>query len=148
MAFIKEMKFRISSVIDNLGASGLPDGDPERTEISVDGFYKIDGDNYEITYSEMTDGGKVVSTITVSSGEVRVIRRGAVDSEMVFIEGESHSSVYTVSPYSFDTVVTCRKVRMGLDKDGGRLDIFYGMNIGGADKSVRMRIDCAYPEGK
>ena len=148
MAFIKEMKFNVSSIIENLTPSGLPDGEPERTGITVDGFYKINGDSYEITYSEMTEGGKVVSTIVASSDEVRVIRHGAVDSEMVFVEGKSHTSVYTVAPYSFDTVVTCRKIRFGLDKNGGRLDIYYGMNIGGADKSVKMRIDCALSEGK
>ncbi len=146
MAFIKEMKFKISSVIVNLTQSGLPDGAPERTEISVDGFYKINGENYEIDYSENTEGGKVVSTIEVTSESVRVLRHGAVESEMVFAEGKSHSSVYTVVPYSFDTAVTCKKIRCGLDNNGGRLDIFYDMNIGGADKSVRMRIDCSPAE--
>ena len=142
MAFIKEMKFTVSSVIENLTPAGLPDGEPERTSLTAEGFYKINGDAYEITYTEMTEGGKVISTIIIDGKGVRVIRRGAVDSEMVFIEGESHSSVYTVSPYSFDTTVSCRKIRSTLGKDGGRLDIFYGMNIGGADKSVRMRIEC------
>lgn len=142
MGFIKEMKFIISSVIENLTPEGLSDGEPERTAITADGFYKINGDTYEISYTENTEGGKVVSTIVASKEEVRVMRRGAVDSEMVFREGESHTSVYTVSPYSFDTTVSCRKIRFGLTKDGGRVDIFYGMNIGGAKKSVRMRIDC------
>ena len=142
MAFIKEMKFTVSSVIDNLTPSGLAEGEPERTSIAAEGFYKISEESYEISYTETTEGSKVISTIIAGANEVRVIRRGAVDSEMVFREGESHSSVYTVSPYSFDTTVTCRKIRSTLTKDGGRLDIFYGMNIGGADKSVRMRIDC------
>ena len=142
MAFIKEMKFTVSSVIENLTSAGLADGEAERTAITAEGFYKINGETYEMTYSEKTEGGKVVTTIVASKDEVRVIRRGAVDSEIVFREGESHSSVYTVAPYSFDTTVDCRKIRFGLSNNGGRLDIFYGMNIGGADKSVRMRIDC------
>ena len=143
MAFIKEMKFTVSSVIENLTPQGLVDGDPERTSVTARGFYKIDGETFEINYNEMTEGGKVVTSIIASRGEVRVIRRGAVISEMVFADGRQHSSVYTVSQYSFDAVVSCRKIRFGLDNNGGRLDIFYGMNIGGADKSVRMRIDCA-----
>ena len=84
MAFIKEMKFTVSSVIENLTSAGLADGDAERTAITAEGFYKINGETYEITYSEKTEGGKVVSTIIASKDEVRVIRRGAVDSEMVF----------------------------------------------------------------
>ena len=60
MAIIKEMKFYISSSIDNLTKEGLADGEPERNDITVEGFYKISDEGYEITYSEMTEGGKVV----------------------------------------------------------------------------------------
>ena len=146
MAFIKEMNFKVSSVIVNLDASGLPDGAPERTEIAVQGFYKIGEDAFEIDYTENTEGGRVVTSISVDGEGVRVLRRGAVDSDMRFSEGASHSSLYTVSPYSFDTVVRCKKIRSTLGKSGGRLDIFYDMTIGGAEKSVRMRIDCAPSE--
>ena len=34
MAFIKEKKLKVSSVIENLLPSGLVDGEPEKTEIS------------------------------------------------------------------------------------------------------------------
>ena len=141
MAFIKEKKFRISSVIENLLPSGLVDGEPERTEISPDGFLKISKGEYEITYSEMTEGGKVVTDITVTEMSVRVKRVGAVTSDMYFEEGVSHSSLYEVSPYSFDTVVTTKKIRNGMARESGRLDIHYTMKIGGADKAVRMKIE-------
>jgi uncharacterized beta-barrel protein YwiB (DUF1934 family) len=60
---------------------------------------------------------------------------------MLFEEGLVHSSVYTVSPYSFDVDVTTKKIRNNLTRDTGRLDIHYSMKIGGADKSVRMKIE-------
>lgn len=142
MAIIKEMKFYISSSIDNLTKEGLADGEPERNDITVEGFYKISDEGYEITYSEMTEGGKVVSDIIITTSSVTVKRRGAVDSEMVFSEGLLHKSLYTVSPYSFDAEVLTKRIRNGLTKDGGRIDIFYNMKIGGADKAVKMRIDC------
>lgn len=142
MAIIKEMKFYISSSIDNLTKEGLADGEPERNDITVEGFYKISDEGYEITYSEMTEGGKVVSDIIITTSSVTVKRRGAVDSEMVFSEGLLHKSLYAVSPYSFDAEVLTKRIRNGLTKDGGRIDIFYNMKIGGADKAVKMRIDC------
>ena len=142
MAIIKEMKFYISSSIDNRTKEGLADGEPERNDITVEGFYKISDEGYEITYSEMTEGGKVVSDIIITSSSVTVKRRGAVESEMVFSEGLLHKSLYTVSPYSFDAEVLTKRIRNGLTKDGGRIDIFYNMKIGGADKAVKMRIDC------
>ena len=142
MAIIKEMKFYISSTIDNLTPSGLTDGEPERNDISVEGFYKISDDGYEITYSEQTEGGRVVSDIIITESSVTVKRRGAVDSEMVFSEGLLHKSLYTVSPYSFDAEVLTKRIRSSLTKDGGKIDIFYNMKIGGADKAVKMRIEC------
>ena len=140
MAIIKEMKFYISSTIDNLTPSGLTDGEPERNDISVEGFYKISDDGYEITYSEQTEGGRVVSDIIITESSVTVKRRGAVDSEMVFSEGLLHKSLYTVSPYSFDAEVLTKRIRSSLTKDGGKIDIFYNMKIGGADKAARMKI--------
>ena len=136
------MKFYISSTIDNLTPAGLTDGEPERNDISVEGFYKISDEGYEITYSEQTEGGRVVSDIIITESSVTVKRRGAVDSEMVFSEGLLHKSLYTVSPYSFDAEVLTKRIRNGLTKDGGRIDIFYNMKIGGADKAVKMRIEC------
>ena len=142
MAIIKEKKFRISSVIENLLPSGLCDGEPEKTEISPEGFLKISDEEYNITYSEMTEGGKVVSDIIVTEDSVRVKRVGAVESEMYFKEGMTHKSLYGVPPYSFDAEVYTRKIRNNLTRDGGRVDIFYNMKIGGADKQVKMRIEC------
>ena len=141
MAIIKEKKFKISSVIENLLPSGLTDGEAERTEISPDGFLKISEDGYEITYSEATEGGKVVSDITVTESTVRVKRVGAVASDMYFEEGRTHTSLYTVEPYSFDVEIVTKKIRNNLTRDSGRLDIHYSMKIGGADKAVRMKIE-------
>lgn len=141
MAIIKEKKFRICSVIDNLLPSGLVDGAPEKTEISPDGFLKISEAEYEITYSEMTEGGKIVSAITVNADSVRVKRVGAVESDMYFKEREVHESIYGVPPYSFDVVITTKKIRNNMTRESGRLDIHYLMKIGGADKAVRMKIE-------
>ncbi len=142
MAIIKEMKITVSSVIENLSPSGFPEGEPERTAVSADGFLRISEDEYNITYSEVTEGDRVISDIVISGGKITVKRRGALSSDMIFCEGESHTSLYTVAAYSFDTVITTRKIRCNMTRDGGRVDIFYDMKIGGADKRVRMKIEC------
>lgn len=141
MAIIKEKKFKISSVIENLTPSGLVDGEAECTEITPEGFLKITDDEFVITYSENTDSGRVVSDITLTEKTVTVTRRGGVVSDMVFSEGESHKSLYQVPPYSFDAEIFTKKIRNNMTRDGGRVDIFYTMKIGGADKSVRMKIE-------
>ncbi len=141
MPFIKEKKFNISSVIEDLTPSGLPDGEPERTETSPEGFFKISEESYIISYAESTDGGRVFCDIEILPDMIKVIRHGAVESEMHFSEGGVHTSLYGVPPYTFDMTVRTKKIRKSLTHDGGRVDIFYTMNIGGAEKSVRMRIE-------
>ena len=103
---------------------------------------KISDGEYVITYSEMTEGGKIVSDITVKESSVRVKRVGAVESDMYFEEGLLHKSLYGVPPYSFDAEIMTRKIRNNLTRDGGKVDIFYNMKIGGAEKNVKMRIEC------
>ncbi len=142
MAIIKEKKFVIKSVIENLSLSGAVEGEPEETSAVCDGFLKVSDGEINISYTETTEGGKVVSDVTVSGELVRAKRVGAVESEIIFNPAEPHKSLYTVAPFSFDVTVVTKKIRNSLTKDGGRLDIYYNMEIGGASKYVKMRIEC------
>lgn len=142
MAVIKEKKIKMSSVIENLLPSGLTDGEPERAETVTDGFLKISDGEYSLSYVEVTEGGRVAADIFVREDSVRVKRAGAIESDMLFSEGLSHKSVYGVPPYSFDAEVCTKRIRNEMTRDGGKIDIFYTMKIGGADKKVKMRIEC------
>ena len=142
MAIIKEMHFEISSHIENLASAGLAESDIEKTEISPDGFFKITDETYIISYTEESEGGRIFTDISVNGGTVDLKRRGAVVSDMHFADGVVHKSEYSVPPYTFDTVITTKKVRNNLTRAGGRLDLYYEMNIGGQDKKVRMKIEC------
>lgn len=140
MAFIKNVEITVRSVIENLTSSGAPDGEPEITETTAPGFMHFDNEQIRLTYSEATEGGKVFTEITSRDGQITVKRHGAIESEMVFAEGKSHDSLYSVVPYAFDVTVKARKIRNSLTKSGGALDVFYDMHIGGADKNVRMKL--------
>ncbi len=141
MPIIKEKTIKVSSVIENFSENGLLDGEPEITETCADGFFKISDDGYLLTYSEDTEGGRVITDIEIKDAYIYVKRRGATHSDMHFSEGFTDKSVYEVSPYKFDVEVYTKKIRKNLDRDGGRVNIFYTMNIGGAQKNVRMRIE-------
>lgn len=141
MAIIKEADLFVSSTIENLSPSGAVEGEPELSENTYKGFYKISDGQFLITYRDDTDGHTVISDIEVTESSVIAKRTGDIRSEMKFTEGTEHKSLYTVSPYEFDVTVYTTKIRSSLTKDGGRLDIYYKMNIGGADKKVRMRVE-------
>lgn len=142
MAIIKEKKIRIVSTIENLDENGLAVDEPEINESECAGFLKISEDEFVISYAEFTENGKIISDIIIMQDGIRVKRTGAVKSDMYFAEGKTDKSLYEVLPYAFDAEIYTRKIRNSITRDGGRIDLFYNMKIGGADKSVRMKIEC------
>ena len=139
MAFVKEVCVAVKSVIQNL-EDGLPYGEDEVTEGVAFGFMKTTEDGFFLTYSEEGEDGRTVSDITTEGTRVTVRRRGSVLSEMIFVEGEEHTSIYEVTPYRFDMRVKTTKIRNTLTLGGGGLDLFYKMEVGGAEKAVRLRL--------
>ena len=145
---INRVKVKIESSIEDLNDAGLPEGDIERDTVEADGFYRYDGGDIHLSYSEEREGGRIRTEIISVGGGVRVVRSGAVDSNMYFSEGESHSSIYTVPPYSLDATVYTRRIRLELDSEGGRIDLLYNIKIGGADRSARMKIWISKPSSQ
>lgn len=137
---ILEAQIKIESRIENLDSSGLPDGEPEKTVSLCDGFLHYSEDGFLLTYSESGESGEVDTDIYGSADSVTVKRRGAINSELVFKEGEKHKSLYEIPPYKFDAEVTAKRRRVDLTESGGTIDLLYYMKIGGAEKSARMKI--------
>lgn len=135
-----KVKVKIGSVIENLDSLGNVEGEREENESKCFGQYFYSESLTTLSYTERGEGGEVTSLITVSGDEVTVQRRGAIESELKFKEGECYSSLYSIPPYSFDATVSTRKIRLSLGNEGGSVDLFYNMKIGGAEKSARMRI--------
>lgn len=140
MIKISEVNVKIESSIENLDSAGLPEGEIEKTISTAVGFYRYTEGEKILTYVEENEGGRAESEILISDGGVRVLRRGAIVSDLYFKEGESHSSVYSVPPYKFDATVTAKRIRLNLSENEGTIDLLYNMKIGGAEKRARMKI--------
>ena len=140
MSKIIDVNIKIESSIENLDSCGLPDGDAEKTFSETVGRYKFSEQSVILLYHENSDGGAVRSEISYRDGILTVKRSGAIESNLQFKEGETHHSLYCVPPYQFDAEVKARRIRVGLDEDGGAIDLIYNMKIGGAEKSARMKI--------
>lgn len=135
-----KVKVTIESTIENLDANGLMDGDAEKSSTTVNGIYHYLGGDATLSYNETGEGGRSLSEIEYRFDAVRVRRSGAIESELYFKEGESHSSVYSIPPYRFDATVSAKRVRAELTESGGNIDLLYTMKIGGAEKRARMKI--------
>ena len=134
------LSLTVLSVIDNLDDFGLSDGDPEINSFTTDGTLPVNEKFMKLAFTETSDSGDVTSTLYITEGEVRLFKRGAIDADMHFVEGACEKTVYRVGPYAFDMEIKTRGIRNSLSCDGGELTLIYGMNIGGQEKNVRMKI--------
>ena len=144
MAFIYDSRVTVRSVIDNLDAVGLPEGESEISITTHDAFLKVtpreEGDLIVISYSETVEGDRIYTEITLDGGTVTLARHGATEYTIRFTEGEEYVGIYEVAPYKFDMRVLTKRIRNGVTRRGGELRINYSMNVGGAEKSCRMNI--------
>ena len=137
---LKKVKLKIESTIYDLGPQELPEGEPEKTVLECFGSLFITYGRTSITYTENSEGGSIRSEIICLNGQVTVIRSGAIESELCFVEGETHHSMYSIPPYKFDAAVEAKRVRVDINENEGTLDLLYNMEIGGAKKAARMKI--------
>lgn len=113
----------------------------ERSESRAEGFLHIyDSGEMLVTYAESTDGGRVDTEISVKGKTVTVSRKGAIESKMVFAEGETNTSLYSIPPYRFDAEVTAQRVAAQVLGDKARIELNYTMRIGGAERLAAMKI--------
>ena len=140
MAFIKEGKFSVRSLIEDLDESGLAT-EAEELKSESEGFLRVAEDEILLTYTEGEGEGKSFSQVLIRGETVTVNRRGASESSMVLEVGKKHTSVYKVPPYAFDMEVEARRIRNTVGLSGGRLDLFYLMTIGGQARKVRLTVD-------
>lgn len=139
MAFVKEKRLTVRSVITRLTASGAPDGEDEVTELQAPAMLKEEADGLSFTYTEQSEDARTVCHVTVTDTAVTVCRRGASVCDMHFGETDDEG-VYEVPPYRFPMTLHTLKLRPRLTADGGTLDIFYRMNLGGDERKVHLRM--------
>lgn len=141
----KEVRLILRSVIQNLTEDGTPDGAPEQTRLTLPGRLCAEGDAVILTYEEPGEGGTIHCRVTLRGDTVVVRRQGAVMCEMVF-SPEEYRGIYEVPPYRFDMTVRTRKIRAALTPEGGELDLFYSLTVGGAPKHVHLHLHTADEE--
>ena len=138
----KKVKIKIISTVEELDESGLADSS-ERTENGAFGTLSGEDGLLTLSYKESTESGDISSRVVTDGKTVVVGRTGALSSEFVFDEKNEHSSIYSVGPYSFDALITTKRIRNSLTIDGGELTLLYEMTVGGAKKRVKMKIAVA-----
>lgn len=113
------------------GCQRYEDHDPEVIELVTEGSMEQRDGGWDISYeeSELTGLSGVTTTFRVEPGKVTLCRKGAMNSEMVFQEGVSHTSLYKLEFGALMLTVNATSVYYDLVPDGGVIDLVYRIDI-------------------
>ncbi len=118
---------------------------PEKTAESAVGTMRWGKGGVEsICYKTKADGTEVETRLELYGEDVRLIRSGAVESNMLFSKGKEHKSLYRIPPYAFELSLEATRVKNSLTFFGGSLELEYKMTLGGAKKTCKMHV-CVAP---
>ncbi len=111
-------------------------GDAEDSNIELVSecdFYFSDGAYFcEYEESEITGLGGTSTSIEIGSDYVSLVRKGTVNSQMLFMEGRKTTSLYAM-PFGELTIdIHTKSLDCRIDENGGRIMVDYIIDINNA----------------
>lgn len=118
-------------IISIKGTQTSEDGE-ETVEFVTDGWMEGDAEEgFRVSYqeTELTGMSGTVTTFLIKPDRIDMLRSGTLNSEMIFEEGHKHLSLYE-TPYGAMTIgVNAKRVRSGINGQGGEMDIRYQVEL-------------------
>lgn len=114
------------------GRQFYEDQDPEVIELRTEGTMEnLGGNRWSVSYEEtkLTGLEGVTTTFLLEEGKVTLRRTGSLNSEMVFVEGVVHESLYQMEFGSLLMSVCANQVYYELSDNGGVIDVVYRIEI-------------------
>lgn len=114
------------------GLQNYAQQEPDTIELVTEGTLEYRDGGWDICYeeSELTGLTGVTTTFRVENDTVTLTRNGSLSSQMVFQEGVFHDSLYqTEFGFAMMITVCASKVKWQLAKEGGYIDLTYGIEI-------------------
>ena len=122
---------KIPVMLNVRGVQNYQDGEPEVIELTTEGTLEKQKEVWEISYeeSDLTGLAGVTTTCRVGPRGVVLKRTGAIENQMIFMEGRKHESLYRLDFGALMLTVKATKVRSALTEQGGTVDIHYNIEI-------------------
>ena len=117
-------------VISITGVQQGPNG-PNAIELVTQGQYGVERDKIHLSYqeTELTGMAGTETIITVHPKRVEMQRKGGVNTQMVFQEGQKHFFLYE-TPFGATTMgVNTNRVQCALNERGGYMQIDYTIDM-------------------
>lgn len=120
-----------SVILHIRGSQRYEDQEPEIIELTTEGIMEFSHGGWDISYeeSELTGLSGVTTTFRVEPGKVTLLRKGALNSQMIFEEGQVHDSLYQMPFGALMLSVKSTFVFFDIVPEGGTIDLSYDINI-------------------
>lgn len=136
------MERRVS--VRMLSEQRCPGMEAERSEVRTSGTLTPEEGGWRLHYDEDAAGAAHTSML---AGEERITlrRSGAVRAEMVFAEGERHTTIYELAFGSLPLDILTERLDVQLDGEGGTVDLRYRIEAQGrpvSDNRLLLEVAC------
>ena len=123
------MKFPV--VLSLKGIQSYLDQEPEVIELVTEGILENHGQRWDLSYeeSDLTGLAGVTTTFQLEPGKVVLNRTGKLTSQMIFVEGQQHDSLYQMEFGALMLSVRASRVEYRLSEEGGTVDLTYQIEI-------------------
>lgn len=113
------------------GRQAYKDQEPDTIELVTEGTMEFRDGGWDICYeeSELTGLRGVMTTFRVEPGTVILTRTGALKSQMIFRQGQSHDSLYQMDFGALMITVCATSIFFDLTPEGGFIDLVYDIEI-------------------
>ena len=107
-------------------------------ELVTEGTMEYVDGGWDICYeeSDLTGLAGVTTTFRVEPGKVTLRRTGKLRSEMVFVEGISHDSLYQMEFGALLITVCAKQIQASIGDQGGVVDLVYSIEIEHGDAGI------------
>lgn len=113
------------------GRQSYMDQEPEVIELVTEGTLKKTGESWELQYEEspLTGLEGVTTTFEVFPGKVILTRTGKLNSQMIFVEGVTHDSLYQMDFGALMISVCATSIQSDITEEGGTIDLQYDIAV-------------------
>lgn len=110
----------------------------DQTEMKLQGTLQKQGEARVIEYTDMETGDATI--ITMQKGMVSMQKKGTIETEFIFEQGKSCSTLYKTPFGSMDVTIFPTHVQVKLEEHGGKISLEYVMNIAGAQVVTQLKL--------
>ena len=118
-------------ILSICGRQTYMDQEPDVIELVTEGTLEYRDNGWDIQYeeSDLTGMEGVTTAFRIEQDRVILTRTGKLHSQMVFQEGVRHESLYQMEFGALMITVCAKRILVLLDKNGGTVDLIYGIDI-------------------